>query len=60
MRLLRGRKAPPYAEGSGLPQIFINGASVGGYDDMAALEKRGKLDTLLQTAPPSELSALPS
>ena len=43
-----------------VPQIFLNGASVGGYDDMAALEKRGKLDTLLQTAPPTELSALPS
>lgn len=30
-----------------VPQIFIGDTHVGGYDDMAALERRGKLDTLL-------------
>lgn len=30
-----------------VPQIFINGVAVGGYDDLAALSKSGKLDNLL-------------
>ncbi len=30
-----------------VPQIFINGAHVGGSDDLAALERAGKLDALL-------------
>ncbi|HEX4297865.1 MAG TPA: glutaredoxin 3 [Devosia sp.] len=30
-----------------VPQIFIGDTHVGGYDDMAALERRGKLDPLL-------------
>jgi glutaredoxin 3 len=30
-----------------VPQIFIGRTHVGGYDDMAALERRGKLDPLL-------------
>ena len=30
-----------------VPQIYINGEHVGGYDDMAALDRAGKLDTLL-------------
>jgi glutaredoxin 3 len=30
-----------------VPQIFINGQHVGGSDDLAALEKAGKLDALL-------------
>lgn len=30
-----------------VPQIFIGDAHVGGYDDMAALERRGQLDPLL-------------
>lgn len=29
------------------PQIFINGAHVGGCDDIQALERRGELDALL-------------
>ncbi len=32
---------------STVPQIFINGRSVGGSDDLAALERAGKLDALL-------------
>ncbi len=30
-----------------VPQIFINGTSIGGYDDLRALEESGKLDGLL-------------
>lgn len=30
-----------------VPQIFINGEHVGGYDDMAALDRAGKLDAML-------------
>lgn len=30
-----------------VPQIFINDQAIGGYDDMAALEKAGKLNALL-------------
>lgn len=30
-----------------VPQIFIGDAHVGGYDDMAALERNGKLDPML-------------
>lgn len=30
-----------------VPQIFIGGKHVGGYDDIAALERRGQLDPLL-------------
>ncbi|MEM9599510.1 MAG: glutaredoxin 3 [Pseudomonadota bacterium] len=29
------------------PQIFINGEHVGGSDDLAALERAGKLDAML-------------
>ena len=31
-----------------LPQIFINGEPIGGYDDLSLLAKSGKLDTLLK------------
>ena len=30
-----------------VPQIFIGDVHVGGYDDMAALARQGKLDALL-------------
>lgn len=30
-----------------VPQIFINGQSVGGFDDLAALQQSGQLKTLL-------------
>lgn len=32
-----------------VPQIFINGQSIGGYDDLAALAKSGKLEALVKT-----------
>jgi len=34
--------------GRTVPQIFIDGKHVGGSDDLAALEARGALDTLLK------------
>jgi glutaredoxin 3 len=34
-----------------VPQIFINGRHVGGSDDLAELERAGKLDALLAAAP---------
>jgi glutaredoxin 3 len=33
-----------------VPQIFIDDHHVGGYDELAALERRGELDTLLGQA----------
>lgn len=30
-----------------VPEIFIDGTLIGGYDDLAALEAEGKLDPLL-------------
>lgn len=33
--------------GRTVPQIFIDGASVGGCDDLYALERAGRLDALL-------------
>ncbi|QQS16699.1 MAG: glutaredoxin 3 [Neisseriales bacterium] len=30
-----------------VPQIFVNGTHIGGYDDLCALNQTGKLDTLL-------------
>lgn len=34
-----------------VPQIFINGTHVGGYDDMVALDRAGGLKPLLEAAP---------
>ncbi len=31
-----------------VPQIFINGQSIGGFDDLYALNQQGKLDKLLK------------
>ena len=36
-----------------VPQIFINEVSVGGFDDIAALERAGTLDALLAQGKPS-------
>jgi glutaredoxin 3 len=33
-----------------VPQIFIHGRHVGGYDELAAFEREGKLDALLVSA----------
>ncbi len=34
-----------------VPQIFINGTHVGGYEDMVALDRAGGLKPLLETTP---------
>ena len=33
-----------------VPQIFIDGAAIGGSDELAALEREGRLDALLASA----------
>jgi glutaredoxin 3 len=33
-----------------VPQIYIGDTHVGGFDDLSALERQGKLDALLQGA----------
>jgi glutaredoxin 3 len=35
-----------------VPQIFIDGRHIGGYDDLSALEQAGELDRLLASATP--------
>ena len=45
-----GRRAEMIQRANGrrtVPQIFIDGEHVGGFDDIAALEREGKLDPLL-------------
>lgn len=45
-----GRRAEMLGRANGrttVPQIFIDGAHVGGSDDLAALERGGKLDAML-------------
>jgi glutaredoxin 3 len=34
-----------------VPQIFINGAYVGGYDELVAAERSGRLKELLESSP---------
>jgi glutaredoxin 3 len=34
-----------------VPQIFVDGAHIGGSDELYALERDGRLDALLQPAP---------
>ncbi|KGI77888.1 glutaredoxin 3 [Oleiagrimonas soli] len=33
-----------------VPQIFVNGAHVGGFDDLAAADRSGELATLLEAS----------
>ena len=40
-----------------VPQIFIDGKSIGGYDDMAALDRRGELDRMIWDGSPSQRAA---
>jgi glutaredoxin 3 len=35
-----------------VPQIFIDGRHIGGYEDLSALDKAGELDHLLASAKP--------
>ena len=50
----RARRAEMIARAAGrrtVPQIFIGGRHVGGADELADLERAGKLDALLAAAP---------
>jgi glutaredoxin 3 len=37
-----------------VPQIFVGDTHVGGYDDLVALDRGGKLDSLLETVAQQE------
>jgi glutaredoxin 3 len=37
---------------STVPQLFVDGKSYGGYTDMAALDRAGKLDAILSVSRP--------
>lgn len=39
------------AKRSSVPQIFVNGVHVGGFDDMVALDRAGKFTSLLEQTP---------
>ncbi|HVK76657.1 MAG TPA: glutaredoxin 3 [Kofleriaceae bacterium] len=36
-----------------VPQVFIDGRAIGGYTDLAALDRSGELDRLLAAPPPA-------
>ena len=42
-----------------VPQIFINGAPMGGYTDIAELDEQGELDRLIAEAPTAGIPPLP-
>ena len=46
----RAKMAERANGGRSLPQIFINNVHVGGCDDIHALDRQGKLDSMLQLA----------
>lgn len=43
-----------------VPQVFINGRPVGGYTDIAELDRQGELDRLLAESPADGAEPLPS
>jgi len=50
-----GRRAEMVERSGGrrtVPQIFIDGRHVGGYDDLSALDRSGELDRLLASPAP--------
>ena len=42
-----------------VPQVFVNGRSLGGFTDIDALDRDGGLDPLLRRAPDPSAPALP-
>ena len=45
---------------STVPQVFINGRSVGGFSDLSELDDEGELDRLLAEAPAKDAPPLPA
>jgi len=43
-------KMEELSQRTSVPQIFINDEHIGGYDDMALLDRKGQLDTLLNAS----------
>ena len=41
-----------------VPQIFVNGQSIGGFDELAGLERAGKLDAMLAAPPDADAPSL--
>jgi glutaredoxin 3 len=39
------------AKRTSVPQIFVNGVHVGGFDDMVAMDRAGNFTPLLEQAP---------
>jgi glutaredoxin 3 len=45
----RGEMVERAAGRTTVPQLFVNGRAIGGSDELAALEREGNLDALLET-----------
>jgi glutaredoxin 3 len=45
----RGEMVERAAGRTTVPQLFVDGRAIGGSDELAALERAGKLDALLET-----------
>jgi glutaredoxin 3 len=43
-----------------VPQIFVNGRPLGGFSDIQALDRQGKLDPLLAAAPDAPSPPMPT
>lgn len=43
-----------------VPQIFVNGRPLGGFSDIQALDRQGKLDPLLAAAPDEPSPSMPT
>ena len=43
-----------------VPQVFINGESIGGFSELSGLERSGRLDDKLSAAPSVDRSQFPS
>ena len=43
-----------------VPQVFVNGRALGGFNDIAALDRKGELDGLLASTPGTSDLELPT
>lgn len=51
LNTMRGKREEMFERAPGrttVPQIFINGRHIGGSDELAELERSGRLDTMLE------------